>query len=314
MEINTVATLQFLDELTKAKISVKFHNYRTDAFENKKAWYPSQNTFRSFTININNRFFNSVKNTNFDASAITDYKYLWYINDIRNRVFSEINENLKLKIAKSFILNYLTRLESRLIIIRNNFIVSEKEVQSELVGNQNIEKINNVKDFQIFYENRNVNIEIRPEDQEVYGIVKPDNSERIMMEYTLSQYWDAQINATDSLIRYIEPRKKVIEATDDYSKVIDILPGPNTIIWTKSDTDFLELIISLLEVGAIQNITKDLKQKKAIESFSDFFGINIKDPYKKLNAARFRKKEDLNLIQKMQKALEEYYQGLNKKL
>jgi hypothetical protein len=97
-------------------------------------------------------------------------------------------------------------------------------------------------------------------------------------------------------------------------KQINSLPAHSEIIWSRSDTDLLELILALYEVGAIQNSTKNLTQKEAIQAFSDFLGKDIKDQYKKLNAARNRKKEDPGFISKLQKALDAYFQALNEKM
>jgi hypothetical protein len=83
--------------------------------------------------------------------------------------------------------------------------------------------------------------------------------------------------------------------------------------WSKSDTDLLELIMSLYELGAIQNEDKNLTKEEAIQAFSNFFGKEIKDHYKKLNAARNRKKDDPDFLLKLQNALQVYYSNLDKK-
>jgi hypothetical protein len=84
-----------------------------------------------------------------------------------------------------------------------------------------------------------------------------------------------------------------------------------SIKWTTKDIYLLEIIISLYELGAIQNDTKDLTQIGAIQAFGGFFGKELKYEYKKLNSARKRKRDDPNFIMKMWKALEAYNQGLN---
>ena len=161
-----------------------------------------------------------------------------------------------------------------------------------------------------FYENLNIKIKIEGKGKRSFNISGDDFFRK---DYTLSRYWDIQIYVIERLIRFLEPRKKVIEITDDYVQVINTLPPQPSLHWTKTDTDLLELIIALIEVGAIQNATKDITQKEAIQVFSDFFGKEIKDQYKKLNAARNRKKEDPGFVNKMQKALEAYYKCLNEK-
>jgi len=93
------------------------------------------------------------------------------------------------------------------------------------------------------------------------------------------------------------------------------LESSSTINWTKSDTDLLELIIALYEYGAIQNTTKDLTQKDAIMIISSFFGKDdIKDVYKKLNAARMRKKEErANFLSRLAEELNNYYKKQDEK-
>jgi len=126
--------------------------------------------------------------------------------------------------------------------------------------------------------------------------------------FVLSDYWRSHLSSITEILKYIEVREKIIEKTDDYVKVISEIPDLNSkLIWNKTDTDFLELVMALLETGSIQNQSLNLTQKEALESFSQFFNIEVKDPYKKLNAARNRKKEDPSFTYKLNQALEEYY-------
>jgi hypothetical protein len=317
MEVVNIAAQQLLDELTKSKVVVTFSDkvikdtgevFPKDGGES----FTFDTSYRPFTISINDEFFMSYEDLSFELAP----NYIPHLERLRDNVISEIETNINLRIGKWDILNYLTNLQSELQEIRNKFGISEIKLQSEGgiafdksdipipeggfpdYDNSNIEIVTKVK-----YENDQ-------EDQE-----PPDfcNDEIFKRDFILARYWDIQVLAIERLLRFIEPRRSLIEKTDDYAQKISALPTQFTLQWTKSDTDLLELIIALLEVGAIQNATKDLTQKEAIQVFSDFFGKEIKDQYKKLNAARNRKKEDPGFIIKLQKALDTYYQCLNER-
>jgi hypothetical protein len=324
MKISNIAAQQLLDEFIKSKVVVIFSNKliqqvitilgkseATDKNDEDGSEFGIETKilslpFRSFSITINNKFTSSIEDSSMVNSSMIDPQYPSYIGTLKDKVLTEIEDNINLRIGKWDILNYLTNLEFELKEIRKKFKMSEVVVHSE----SGVTIIKPDAPFEMdefpIYENSNIKIEF-------VGLPEPGQLEIPNMEYCLSRYWDIQINVIERLIRYIEPRKRVIEITDDYVKVINILPVQPSMLWTKSDTALLEFIIALHESGAIQNSTKDLTQKEAILMFSDFFGKEIKDQYKKLNAARNRKKEDPGFIIKMQKAMEAYYQGLNDK-
>jgi hypothetical protein len=323
MEISKIAAQQLLDEFTKSTVFVTFSDnlsqlilsmpnkseekYEIDGVgpdsigESEVFSIP----IRPFSITFNNHFISHSNDL-----QIVDPEYANYIETLRDKVLLEIENNINLRIGKWDILNYLTSLESELKEIRNNFNMREFEVQSEEgVTDMRPDPLFEIDEFAI-YNNSNVKIKIKVPR----GLTEIEKHEVLNMDNALSRYWGFQINVIERILRFIEPRKSIIEKTDDYVKVINTLPPQYTLQWTKTDTDLLELIIALHEAGAIQNATRDLTQKEAIQSFSDFFGKEIKDRHKKLNAARYRKKEDPGFIPKIQKALESYYQSLEDKL
>ena len=131
------------------------------------------------------------------------------------------------------------------------------------------------------------------------------------IDLAISPYLNYQNNAVKRIIKYIKPRLKVIKKAKDYVVINQSNYIPK-LHWNKSDTDLLELIVALHESGAIQNSSKDLSQKEAIEFFSEVFQKDIKDPYKKLNSARLRYKD--NFIEKLSDVLGEYYKKQNEKM
>lgn len=115
-------------------------------------------------------------------------------------------------------------------------------------------------------------------------------------------------NKVNELEAELKPKSSDIEIHSSNS-----IQNQRSLRWSKSDTDLLELIMSLYELGAIQNEDKNLTKEEAIQAFSNFFGKEIKDHYKKLNAARNRKKDDPDFLLKLQNALQVYYSNLDKK-
>jgi hypothetical protein len=315
MKVIKAAAQGIIDELTKSKVVVTFSGkihygyptwspyddtYEMEEVDPKETGGLIVKEFIPFSLSINNEFVSPLK-----FPFNTDPRYNQHMENLRNQVISEIDSNINLRIGKWDILDYLTNLEFELKEIKNNFKKQELEVLDDTGNSIKVDRHIEMNDFPIF---NNLNIKL-----DVQGITDVSPYEGLYMYYSLSRYWDIQITIIERLLRIIDTRKAIIEKTDDYVKEINSLPSQSSFQWTKTDTDLLELIIALYEVGAIQNATKDLTQKEAIQSFSDFFGKEIKDQYKKLNAARYRKKEDPGFISKLQKALESYYQNLNEK-
>ena len=78
------------------------------------------------------------------------------------------------------------------------------------------------------------------------------------------------------------------------------------IFWYKSDTDSLELIVSLIESGAINNSTKNLTRKDAIAFFKNIFNLQIKDAESKLFKAANRKKDQAPFLESLKKSFVDY--------
>lgn len=314
MKISKLAAQKLIDEFTKAKVDVTYsgesidgypqfwfgdESYEIVPFESKEERFTK--IFEPFSLVINDTF---VSPQNFPFKA--DPKYSPYLNNLRDEVIKEIESNINLRFSKWEILDYLINLEFELKEINKNIVpkveyrFTDKRPEGYIELPIRIEAIPDT-----IYENSNIII------KEISENILPED---LYLKFALSRYWELQIPIIERLLKIIEIRKAIIEKNDDYVKEIDSLKTQPTLLWSKSDTDLLELIIALYESGAIQNTTKDITQKEAIQVFSDFFGKEIKDQYKKLNAARSRKKEDPGFIIKIQKALEDYYEKLNKRL
>ena len=80
----------------------------------------------------------------------------------------------------------------------------------------------------------------------------------------------------------------------------------SNLIWTKSDTDLLELITALMEIKAINNIDHNLTRKDAIEIFSKIFGREIKDAESKLSRATERKKDISPFLNSLKESFDNY--------
>lgn len=315
MKVSNVAAQQLLDELTKSKVVVtistkvikKVLRVRVNEGEPNEEILKSESKFWPYSISINNQFNSSYEESNGEI----DQKYAPYMEGLRDNVLAEIDSNINLRNGEWEILNYLSNFEFELKEIRGKFKMDEF-TWDEGDGEETVIQPDASFEKNLFPMYNNSNIEI---EYNIIGEEKPEFriSDLYFVDYALCRYWDIQILIIERLIRLIEQRKSIIEKSDDYVQTINSLPTQLKLQWTKTDTDLLELIIALYGAGAIQNATKDLTQKEAIQVFSDLFSKEIKDEYKKLNAARNRKKEDPSFIIKMQKALEAYYQCLNEK-
>ncbi|MFN7326029.1 MAG: RteC domain-containing protein [Chitinophagales bacterium] len=74
------------------------------------------------------------------------------------------------------------------------------------------------------------------------------------------------------------------------------------LIWTRSQTDFIELIVSLQKSGAITFIDgTSPTQMQAIEIFSKLFNVQISNPQGNLHAARNRKKDPTPYLTELQR-------------
>jgi hypothetical protein len=155
----------------------------------------------------------------------------------------------------------------------------------------------------LLYENLNVKIINLIENEEFLDF---SNFEDFYRDSVLTRYWDIQVNTVEQLLRYIDPRKKVIEITDDYVKVINIFPSQSAVYWEKSDTDFLELVTALLETRSISNGRGNLSRKDAIELLSKIFNKEIKDPESKLTRATSRKKDVSPYLSSLKVAFDNY--------
>jgi len=88
----------------------------------------------------------------------------------------------------------------------------------------------------------------------------------------------------------------------------------NTLKWQKTDTDLLELVTALFESGSITNSTKDLTRKEAINSFMQFFGVEIKDAESKLSRATNRKKDVSQYLTNLKTTFEDYAKAKDERL
>lgn len=285
MGISKEVSQQFISELNKSEVIAEFFEITGDSNKifpiEKVDRLGSKETIwknvRPCSITINKTFTTPIYSENVDP------KYKPYLESMRGKVFEEIDNNINLRIGKWDIANYLTNLEFELVEIRNRF---EKTYVEEI--EDHIFKNSNIKVKIIGYLIRDFEIE--------------------EMDIILSKYWEIQINVIETLLRIIETRRSIIEKTNDYVKEINSIPSHLTLEWERSDTDLLEVIIALFEEGAIQNVTKNLTQIEVIQIFSDLFGLEIKDPYKKLNSARLRETKNSEFTLKLHNALKSYYQ------
>ena len=294
MKINKEAAQQLLDELTKSKVLVTFSGkfyegyptwdpFNQDVYEIEKVETKIiqglifRKYFKRFSITINDKF-NSLKKFPFYA----DPNYRPHMESLSNEVISEIDHNINLRIGKWDIFDYLTNLEFELNEIKNNFILQESQVFNE---NQVIKQEVHIEmDDRPIYFNKNVKIEIKGLNDFIPDV-------QIYSNFSLSRYWDIQIDVIEKLLRIIKTRIIIIEKTDDYVKEINSLSPLSLVQWKKSDTDLLELIVALNESGSIFCNNSAMSRKQTIEFFENLFGISIKDSESKLSRATERKKD-----------------------
>jgi|GEM_PF-6075676 len=76
---------------------------------------------------------------------------------------------------------------------------------------------------------------------------------------------------------------------------------PGVLKWNASDVDLLELCVALMESDSVRRMDgAELTRKELVEAFVQFLGMNaIKDPDKKLNQAKARKKENTGFLKRL---------------
>lgn len=265
MELNVsyIAAKKLINEFTKSKFVVSWTDRVTrelkilnstginkedeTGIEPKGVNKTISETYYQSYLTINDQF--KFKLGTLD-SINPDYES--YIESLKDNVISEIEENINIRFNKFDILRYLINLDSDLKEIRKNFNISENDRETiktiQDLGDQT------EKYMEQLSKNENIKVEFiyKIEEGKIdLETLNLDEFKYIEVEYYLCHYWEFQIEIIERLLRYIEPRKKVIEITDDYVKVINSFPSQPSLHWTKSDTDLLELIISLYESGAI---------------------------------------------------------------
>lgn len=296
MGISTSSSSILFDELTKSEVNIKFTGELVYGYP---VWFPGDESygiveveaktfvmesFQPFSITFNKKFHTP---SSFPFNA--DKGYADHFKGLVQDCYNEIDRNIRLRINKWEILDYLSVLALKLTQILKNFVSIENEIR--MLGGK-------------IFVNRNLRFEY--EQQNDWHLAK-------YVDFSLSQYWIIQIEALKQLVDTINSRITIIQNTDDYVKAIESAES-GKLIWLKTDTDLLELIVALHESGSLQNISKNISQKESIRIVASLFNRDIKDIHKKLNAARNRKKEDSTFLSKLQASLDEYYQKLDEKL
>lgn len=205
---------------------------------------------------------------------LSDSYFDMYIDSIK----TEVEKNLGLPIATSVKVEYL-----------DEIITFFKELDNDI------------------FENEDGRLE---SNRQGFTIRNQFSGDRTMRDNFYTYLVGSKEAFRDTIIWLHNKLESIIPDTSDANN----LPQQPKLVWNRSDTDLLELVVSLYESGAVQNPSKDLSQKGIIEIMSSVFGKEIKDIHKKLNAARNRKKDDGSFINKLQTALEEYYHKLDDKL
>ncbi len=84
--------------------------------------------------------------------------------------------------------------------------------------------------------------------------------------------------------------------------------GTATLMWKAPDIDLLELCVALMESNSVARADgAPLTRKELVAAFEQFLGMNaIKDPDKKLNQAKARKKENTGFLKKLAAAFENW--------
>ena len=186
-----------------------------------------------------------------------NWKYSRHLNSLTKNTIEEIDKNIKLRMGIWDILDYFSTIKIRLRDILNEF----KQIKNTCPDRH-----------EVLYQRSDAPIKTNLPEETCYPTINN------WIHFALSHFWREQVSCINKIIDYIEIREKIVEKSDDYVKAIaDIPVSLGTLIWRKNDTDLLELITALVESGSIQNSTKDLTRKEAIELISQFFNLEIKD-------------------------------------
>ena len=311
MKLSVNASNNLIDELRNTKVEVIFsdkgyhgypeYEFYTDTVRIReeepeelkttdgKVIGTSAYTYIPFEVIIND-IYHTVQDTLFSLNR----EYSDHIKNKTEGVIQEIDRNINLRLGKWDILDYFKVLEMKLIEIRDVFQVTS--IQCEGTSRVGI-----------------YNSSAKIICDRYHEIFIPKSGDWVT--FVLTTYWEVQLNAIKKILKYLSIRKEIIEGTDDYVKAISELPtNIGNLIWNKTDTDLLELVTALIESGSIQNPTKDLTRKEAIEIFSQIFNVDIKDAESKLSRATERKKDLSPFLSKLKDSFETYVQKKDERM
>ncbi len=309
MKLIANASNDLIDELSNTRVEVKFsdkgiegypyfdfmfsNKVQIKEYDQKEVENPLGRlslSYVPFTVTVNDAF-----HTAQETMFFTNPDYKNHIDAFTQKVLEEIDSNVQLRLGKWDILDYLDLLQMRLNTIKNSFRETSVDIPEE--GNTAIL--------------RNSNAKISANDQDLLNI--PYSGDWVF--FVLSSYWKVQLKGVSKIIDYINVRREIIEKSDDYVKAIsDHQSFSGLLTWEASDTDLLELIVSLLESKAIQNSSKSLTRKEAIEAFCMIFNLEIKDAESKLSRATERKKDLSPFLSKLKDSFETYVQKKDERM
>lgn len=138
------------------------------------------------------------------------------------------------------------------------------------------------------------------------------------------KYMDDEIRAINYQIRDRDITRIIDKLTSHRNRLWNNRPSPTAnemkeeriknspLIWGKSKTDLLELIIALYGIKCFDNSEKNLTQKETIEIFAQFFNIEIKYADSLLSHATDRSKDLSPFLTSLGKSFDDYVKRLAK--
>jgi hypothetical protein len=278
----------FIELLSDFTFNINY--YKDKNPEGKLSWYEERGEWKfnprkdywNFDISINGYKIDNV------LENWKKNKYGEYLEEKLNLFIESNNSSYLSTLVKSDCFDQLNTLLGKLNLVKSQFYT--EKIQDE---------------YSPFFYNalRHPKININYSDlNKVYD----EDNDRFVTEL-IYFFLNRKNEVIESAISFLENKIKWLEMIKDQSiDSINVNLKSSDLVWTRSDTDLLELVTALYEIRAINHSQHPLTRKEAIEFFSKFFDRDIKDAESKLSRATERKKDVSPFLKSLKESFDNY--------
>jgi hypothetical protein len=288
METTIIKNSELIELLSNFTFNINYFENKNP--EGKLSWYEEEGCWR-FNPRKEYWNFNILINGYKIENVIENWKknkYGEYLEEKLTLFIESNNTSYLSALVKSDCFDQLNTLLGKLKLVKSQFYT--EKIQDEYSP--------------FFYDAlRHPKIDINYSD---LNKVHDEENDRFVNEL-ISFFMNRQNEVIESTIRFLENKIKWLEMINVQSiESNEVNLKPSDLVWTRSDTDLLELVTALFEIRAINNSQHPLTRKEAIEFFSKFFDRDIKDAESKLSRATERKKNVSPFLASLKESFDNY--------